>query len=111
MADSDRSPAAVVRLDQCLSARYPVLSLCASILASLHSMRWTSCSFPISRLKMAVGVLPSIEVCAATLRAKAVFPIDGRPAMTTRSAFWKPEVSASRSSKPDAMPVTCCFLS
>ena len=37
---------------------------------------------------------------------KLVFPIDGRAAMMTRSDFWKPDVSSSRSTKPLGTPVT-----
>ena len=76
-----------------------------------ESMRWTSCSCPISRLKMADGVFSLIAAFAAMFSAKAVFPIEGRPAMITRSDLWKPDVILSRSTNPDGTPVTCCFLS
>ena len=38
--------------------------------------------------------------------ASADFPIDGRAARITRFPGWKPDVSRSRSRKPDGMPVT-----
>ena len=38
--------------------------------------------------------------------ASADLPIDGRAARMTRLPGWNPEVSRSRSRKPDGMPVT-----
>ena len=51
-------------------------------------------------------MLRSIAACCTTLSTKAVFPIDGRAAMMTRSAFWNPAVSRSRSTNPVGTPVT-----
>jgi hypothetical protein len=42
----------------------------------------------------------------ATLRMKAVFPIEGRAATMLNSEGWKPSVSRSRSANPDGTPVT-----
>ena len=38
--------------------------------------------------------------------ASADFPIDGRAARMIRLPGWKPDVSRSRSRKPDGTPVT-----
>ncbi len=43
--------------------------------------------------------------------AKAVLPIEGRPAMMMKSVFWKPEVYWFSFSKGVASPVTCSFRS
>jgi hypothetical protein len=48
------------------------------------SMRWTSASLDISSEKMATPC-PSLAACAAMLRQKAVFPMEGRAATTTSS--------------------------
>ena len=53
----------------------------------------------------------STPACLAMLSAKAVFPIDGRPAMMMKSLGWKPDVIRSSSSNPVASPVTCSFRS
>ena len=39
-------------------------------------------------------------------RPSADFPIDGRAATMIRLPGWKPDVSWSRSRKPDVVPVT-----
>ena len=39
--------------------------------------------------------------------AKAVFPMEGLPAIMIRSDFWNPCVSESRSKKPEGMPANC----
>ncbi len=44
-------------------------------------------------------------------KAKAVFPMEGRPAMMMKSLGWKPEVIRSSSSKPEASPVMCSLRS
>ena len=58
-------------------------------------MRCTSASLDISSEKMATPVPASIEACAAMLRQKAVFPMDGRAATMTSSDAWNPDVSSS----------------
>ena len=68
--------------------------------ATLESRRRTSCSLLISRLNTPT-LLPSwTAACSAMLSAKLVLPTDGRAATTTRSLFWRPVVSASRSANP-----------
>ena len=62
-------------------------------------------SLLISSEKIAIEVLCSIAACCAMLSTNAVFPIDGRAAMITRSDGWNPDVSSSRSWKPLATPV------
>ena len=54
----------------------------------------------ISRQKTPTGSFVLIATCSAMLSTRLVFPIEGRPAMTIRSDFWKPEVMRSRSTKP-----------
>ena len=76
-----------------------------SMLATDESSRRTSCSLLISRLKMPTLFLSRTAACSAMLSAKLVLPIDGRAARITRSLFWSPVVSASRSPKPVRMPL------
>ena len=64
-----------------------------------------SCSADISKLKIAVGIWWPIAAFSAILIAKAVFPIDGRPATTTRSPRCKPAVFSSMMAKPVGIPV------
>ena len=45
------------------------------------------------------------------LSAKAVFPIEGRPAMMMKSLAWNPEVISSSLPNPVASPVTCSLRS
>ena len=68
------------------------------------SMRCTSASLDISSEKMATPC-PSLAAWAAMLRQNAVFPMEGRAATTTSSDGWKPDVSASKSTKPLGTPV------
>src|SRR5574342_611106 len=70
MGASDRRPAPVVSFGQSASERYPVRSLCESTLETEQSMRCTSCSLDISRLKMATGMRSWMEACSATCRQK-----------------------------------------
>ena len=76
-----------------------------STIASEQSMRWTSCSFAISRLKMPTGTPPRRAAFTAMFKQSAVFPIDGRPAIMMKSPGWSPEVLSSRGAKPVATPV------
>ena len=46
-----------------------------------------------------------LQALYAKLIAKAVLPIAGRPAMITRSEFWKPDNLLSKSIKPVEIPV------
>src|SRR5208282_1885110 len=88
----DSRPAALVSKGQSDGERNPVRTLCASTWACEHSMRWTNCSLDISREKIATGTLCPRQAFSAMDTAKALFPIDGRPAMMIKSDFCKPEV-------------------
>ena len=104
-------PTAAVSFCQSSSLSAPVRMRCWSSLPTEPSMRITSCGPLISMLKMATGIFSTSATCSAILSAKAVLPMLGRPATTTRSAGCKPEVLRSRSVKPVAMPVTPLRLS
>ena len=64
---------------------------------TLDIRRLTSCTLLISSEKKATGIPASTAMFFAKDRAKAVFPIAGRPAMMTKSDFCQPEVLSSRS--------------
>ena len=74
-------------------------------------MRRASCSLDISREKIATGIFASRAAYCAIFRAKAVFPMLGRPAMIIKSDFCNPEVISSIFSNPVGTPVTSSFLS
>ena len=80
---------------------YPRRILWMSTRARAQSRRCTSDSFDISRLKTAMACRSAGFRCTATFSAmfiaKLVFPIEGRPAITTKSDFWNPAVISSRS--------------
>ena len=111
MGDSDRIPAPVVSFGQSESERYPVRSLWESTLATEHSIRCTSCSFDISRLKMATGMCSWTAACCAMFRQKLVLPMEGRPATTIRSDGCNPAVISSNLRNPVGTPVTWLFRS
>ena len=73
--------------------------------ATLDSSLTTSCSLLISRLNTPTLLRSLTAACSAMLSAKLVLPTDGRAATMTRSLFWRPVVSASRSVKPDRTPL------
>ena len=108
---SERRPAAVVSLGQSDSPRNPLRIFWESTRASEESMRMASCSLAISSEKTATGTPSSTEQYWAMLRAKAVLPMLGRPAMMTRSERCRPEVISSSFVKPVATPVISSFLS
>ncbi len=60
-------------------------------------MRSVSASADISIEKIADGTLRSIAAFSAMLTASVVLPIDGRPAMITRSPGCRPTVIRSSS--------------
>ena len=60
-------------------------------------MRRLSCSADISIEKIAVGTLRSMAAFSAMFTASVVLPIDGRPAMITRSPGCRPVVIRSSS--------------
>ena len=86
-------------------------TLCESTFASAHSSRCTSCSLDISRLSTSTRLWSSTPAYLAMFSAKAVLPMEGRPAMMMKSLDWKPEVMRSSLSKPVARPVMCSFRS
>src|SRR5262245_44712213 len=65
----------------------------------------------ISRLSTRTFPCNATPTCCAMFKAKAVFPMLGRPAMITKSAGCRPDVSRSSFSKPVATPVTCSLRS
>ena len=60
----------------------------------------------ISSENSATGTPASTAAYSAMFVAAALFPIDGRAASTIRLPGWNPPVSASRSVKPDGVPVS-----
>ena len=92
-----RWPAARASREYSSPSSRPRLSRCASTRASAQRKRCTSCSFDISRLKMATGTSRSMATNCATLSTHDVLPIDGRPATIARSPAWSPVVILSRS--------------
>ncbi len=87
--------AARLRLFQSRSVSLALRILPQLTLASEHSRRWTSWLLLISSEKIATGTGSGCSrVPQATLRAmfrqNEVLPVEGRPAMITRSDFWKP---------------------
>ena len=69
------------------------------------SIRIANCAPPISIENTPTGRPVSTATFSAMFSAKAVLPIDGRPATMIRSPGWKPEVFWSRSAKPVGTPV------
>ena len=65
--------------------RKPERTFRESTRASAQIRRCTSCSLDISRLKISAGRRISTAAWAARLSANAVLPVDGRPAMITKS--------------------------
>jgi len=84
----------------------PVRRRCDSTFASLHISRCVTSDFDISSVKSATGFSSRTARLAAMQRPRPDFPIDGRAATMIRLPGWKPDVSLSRSRKPDVVPVT-----
>ncbi len=103
---SDSRPSAAESFSQSSAARRPVRSLCWSSRPTEPIIRSASCDAPISIENTATGSFASSATCSAMLSASAVLPIDGRPAMITRSPGCSPDVISSRSAKPVGTPVT-----
>ena len=74
-----------ISLPQSLESSRPFLSLSASTDDSSESIRLTSCTSDISRLNTAVVMPCFIATFSATLSTKAVLPIDGLAATSTKS--------------------------
>ena len=55
----------------------------------MDNKRYMICSFDISKLKNKIGNFDSRIILRAIFNPKAVFPMEGRPAMITKSDFWK----------------------
>ena len=85
---------------------FPERTRLDSTFASLHIRRCVTSDFDISSVKSATGVWKRTPRFAAMQSARADFPIDGRAARITRLPGWSPDVSRSRSRKPDGTPVT-----
>ena len=97
---------AAVRRGQSSWASLPERTRFDSTFASLHMRRWVTSAFDISSVNSATGFDSRTPRFAAMQRPSADFPIDGRAARITRFPGWKPDVSRSRSRKPDGTPVT-----
>ena len=80
-----RRPAAAVSRVQSDACNRPVRTDCESTFASAQSMRCTSCWADISRLRISTRLRRMIPTNCAMLSTKAVFPVDGRPAMMMKS--------------------------
>ena len=78
---------------------------CDSTVASVQSIRCTSCDALISRLKITTVRSSWSAAYCAMFSAKAVLPMAGRAAMMMRSLFWKPFVMRFSSVKPVDTPV------
>ena len=72
-------------------------------------IRVTSCSFDISRLKIATGILFFTATWCAILSTNAVLPIAGRAATRINSDPCRPVSILSRSMNPVGTPVTRVF--
>ena len=110
---SARRAAATASFGKSRSPRYPARAFELSTRASEQRSRSTSCSLDISSEKKATPRRGSASVAAyaAMLSASAVLPIEGRAAITTRSAGCRPAVMRSRSVKPVGTPVTISLRS
>ena len=102
---------APVILSHSSSFRCAVRRRWESTRAEEASIRMASCEPPISMENTPTGKPSRTATCSATLSAKAVFPIDGRPATTIRSPGCNPDIFSSISAKPVAMPVMLPGLS
>ncbi len=98
-------PTAEVRRGQSSSLSLPVRTRCWSMRPSEDIIRIASCSPGISMENTATGTCPLIAAFSAIFMAKVVLPMEGRPAMMTRSERCRPEVLSSKSSKPVGTPV------
>ncbi len=105
----DKLPIAIVSLRQSSAVNAPVRNTWASILPSAQSIRMTSCSAPISRLKIATFSSVLVATFCATFSAKAVLPTEGRAATIIKSLRWKPAVILSKSRNPVGTPVISPF--
>ena len=103
-AFESRSQAAVSR-GQSSGARLPERSRCDSTLASLHMSRCVTSDLDISSVNRATGVSWRTARLAAMHSARPDLPMLGRAARMIRLPGWKPDVSLSRSRKPDGTPV------
>ena len=95
-----------VKRSHSLSLKNPVLNLVASILASNPNILMPSCCLDISREKTATAFPVLFAALYPILRARAVFPILGLPAIMIRSEGCRPAVNRSKALKSVGTPVT-----
>ncbi|GIS31219.1 MAG: hypothetical protein Ct9H90mP3_0150 [Flammeovirgaceae bacterium] len=81
--------------------KLPFLILSLSSSASEEINLFTICKEDISREKIATGFSWSIDAFLIIDNTNAVLPIDGLPAIITKSEGCHPEVILSKSMKPD----------
>ena len=89
-----------------VSVRSPVRIFWASTWDCMAMILFTSCSFDISREKIPIHLFSLSEACSAMFRTSAVFPMEGRAAISIKSAGCRPAVRLSRSVNPVDSPVT-----
>ena len=99
-------PAEPVSFGKSRSARKPSRTLRKLTREREQSMRKTSDSEVISRLKTPTGSRCSMATCSAIFMARDVFPTLGLAAITTISPPCNPLVILSRSVKPVPTPVS-----
>ena len=85
---------------------FPFRSSSLDTLAWEAMKRWASSVSDISSEKSATGTPWSMAAFSAMFVASVDLPIEGRAASTIRLPGWKPPVSASRSGKPEGVPVS-----
>ena len=90
---------------QSRAATLPLRSLSFGIRDRQAMKRWASSASDISSEKKATG-FPCLEATfSAMLQTSADLPSEGRAAITIRLPGWKPPSFASRSRKPEGVPV------
>ena len=77
---------------QSMSVRLPVRSFWESTLDSMASIRFTSCSLDISRLKIMQGRPLRTATWSTRFKTNAVLPMEGLAAISTKSEGCMPEV-------------------
>ena len=96
---------AEVRRGQSSSSNCPERTRVWSMRPSEESIRSISDSAGISMENTMTGLSLEMTACSTKFMAKVVLPIEGRPAMITKSEGCRPEVISSRSRKPVDSPV------
>ena len=93
-------------LGQSDSPKLPVFILLNSTLDCAESIRWTSCSFDISRLNTATDASPFKAAFWTRFKENAVLPMAGLAANSIKSVLCKPLIFLFKSAKPVVIPVT-----